>query len=751
MSGSTIDTQSRETGAGNIQAPEPQSAQHTKPLHRWLALAIVVVEAIAVGYLSRTVVYPGLIVCVAAFGVLSRLRFEMDRQRTYDIIALMAVVFVIKYMVTPDNPQYLTLFPSQQLAFAIAQYVLAMQCVQFFVKRREDRLPFGFSGLGVVALVCAAMVSLSSAERTTVQGMFVAFTILAVLHCDASRTFIRIRAGRRIGRPLATIIVLVLVATLGWGSASAMFRYERHVEEFVNRYLEPQQRNDTVGFSETASLGSVSIVKNRSSQDAALRVVSTLEPGYFRLRVYDVYENGKWLVETVGRSIAPAAEKPSPLLKVQHEGKSFRIHASEDQSGQVFEVWPESDFIDTYAAPLGTSWLVANADAITVDKHGIIRSNGATPGVPYSLLAGRVELTPPDGSAAAGSGSADRSVSQQRPPESGSADGRGNRLIRPPNWIVDHAELNALAESLFRDCQSTADRINAVERYFHHNYGYSLEVRPPATYVAESDPLAWFLLEQPAAHCEYFASGAAVLLRMGGVPCRYVTGFVVSEQNEYSGDWLARNEDAHAWVEAWDDDQGWVTVEATPAAGVPHEQQTSRMTQFREYLGHSFQRLRVVMQQHGVSYVSEAVSSFAQSLFGKVTVSIFLLGLLVFFWRRSWHGQGMRNSLYAESRSEFAAAHRALARLDRAVQKAWRVRGAGETLKDYSEQMALQFSSPQDPLVRAADWYADYSQVRYSPCCDSEALQRLIEAAAEITRDIKPRVAGQTSERAGIT
>jgi hypothetical protein len=70
-----------------------------------------------------------------------------------------------------------------------------------------------------------------------------------------------------------------------------------------------------------------------------------------------------------------------------------------------------------------------------------------------------------------------------------------------------------------------------------------------------------------AAHCEYFASAAVLLLRSLGIPARYVTGFLAHEAE--GGRTTVRQRDAHAWAEAWLDGAGWVTVEATPPGGRP--------------------------------------------------------------------------------------------------------------------------------------------------------------------------------------
>ena len=97
----------------------------------------------------------------------------------------------------------------------------------------------------------------------------------------------------------------------------------------------------------------------------------------------------------------------------------------------------------------------------------------------------------------------------------------------------------------------------------------------PATDLMQAkryDMILRFLLSEPkqGAHCEYFATGAALLLRCVGVPTRYVTGYFAHE-DEGPQTILVRQRDAHAWCEAWVDGTGWVTVEATPPTGWPEQ------------------------------------------------------------------------------------------------------------------------------------------------------------------------------------
>jgi hypothetical protein len=58
----------------------------------------------------------------------------------------------------------------------------------------------------------------------------------------------------------------------------------------------------------------------------------------------------------------------------------------------------------------------------------------------------------------------------------------------------------------------------------------------------------------------------AVMLRTLGIPSRLVTGFHGGVLNPVTGWYVVRASDAHAWVEAWTPEQGWMTYDPTPSA-----------------------------------------------------------------------------------------------------------------------------------------------------------------------------------------
>ena len=125
------------------------------------------------------------------------------------------------------------------------------------------------------------------------------------------------------------------------------------------------------------------------------------------------------------------------------------------------------------------------------------------------------------------------------------------------------------------------DRARRIEEHLRGNYSYTLELpkEPPA------DPVAFFLFERRRGHCEYFASAMALMLRTAGIPSRLATGFQSGTLNPFTGWYLVRGSDAHAWVEAYFPGHGWVTFDPTPPnPEVPGQTLMSRLRLYMDAL-----------------------------------------------------------------------------------------------------------------------------------------------------------------------
>ncbi len=138
-----------------------------------------------------------------------------------------------------------------------------------------------------------------------------------------------------------------------------------------------------------------------------------------------------------------------------------------------------------------------------------------------------------------------------------------------PEERADHLQLPdldpriaALAEEVTADFSSSREKAEALEAYLSTSYRYTLELPTEES----DDPIAQFLFDRRAGHCEYFASAMAVMLRQVGIPSRVATGFQGGLYNPISGWHLLRASDAHSWVEAWLPGTGWTSFDPTPAA-----------------------------------------------------------------------------------------------------------------------------------------------------------------------------------------
>lgn len=135
-----------------------------------------------------------------------------------------------------------------------------------------------------------------------------------------------------------------------------------------------------------------------------------------------------------------------------------------------------------------------------------------------------------------------------------------------------------LARVVTSKASTPYDKAQAVENYLQQNYGYTLEL--PS--VTPADPLANFLFERRQGHCEYFASAMAVMLRTLGIPTRVATGFRGGEYNDLTGSYIIRGRDAHAWVEVFFPNQGWVSFDPTAYAPAQEPSLVGRLRMYAD-------------------------------------------------------------------------------------------------------------------------------------------------------------------------
>lgn len=90
----------------------------------------------------------------------------------------------------------------------------------------------------------------------------------------------------------------------------------------------------------------------------------------------------------------------------------------------------------------------------------------------------------------------------------------------------------------------------------------------PGTYTGSEDFLKWFLESNRKGYAVHYASAAVLMYRYLGIPARYVEGYLITpqmaEEAESYQPVAVTGENAHAWVEIYQDGVGWIPMEVTP-------------------------------------------------------------------------------------------------------------------------------------------------------------------------------------------
>jgi len=677
-----------------------------------IAIIMILASSVLTGLVSGDIAYPAILCMLGLVGLRRRFIWNIRPERriiTSLLLLFLAMLFALHYRYTGVAGRVAY---EQAATFAwqtIARYFLASMILVLFLGSPR-RLP---ASLGLFHIA----ITISAGQVLLLNDMYIAYRLLELLSVilvvvyimsarDSTAMPIPERMGR-MSRGLAFGLILIITTNCGWIASSILYR---HVE--VLNYLpvwfwrgtvaddgrtEEQTR---IGFSDSGKLSSFFMIKAEQDPTPALSITSDSSPGYLRARAFDVYRQSQWYEAPYQEVIFP--EKNTPFGMYFVGGRNlFRLRNTGDSNYEQMTIRHESRLADAVFTLLRTSFIEVPFDYLRRDDNDIIYAPNSRTGLNY-----RVAYTKSD---------------YQRPPRLI----QRRRMLDVPRNL--DPRIGQLASTIFADCNTTSEKIDAVIRHFRTNYTYLLGLNAPS----DRDKLTYFLLEASTGYCEYFASGAAILLRLADVPTRYITGFLVTQKGPSDGTWIARNMDAHAWVEAWDQQQNqWTIVEATVGQDLSSMSLDEQVTSIGGGNNALLSQLLQALYEYGLVGVLGWLFKSYGLRAGLILMAIFLGSTLVVRLSRRYKkkkSQSQTQSI-ATKNPKLIGLHKMLARMDRKVNAAGLRRDIGETLHVFSQRLRIRETG--DGLwTKISDWYLEYAHMRYRRKINSRHLEQLQQLA----------------------
>ena len=269
--------------------------------------------------------------------------------------------------------------------------------------------------------------------------------------------------------------------------------------------------------------------------DAPVMYVRTGAPAYWRGLVFDTYRDGTWTASNRNfQTLQPYV--PARLLPAAPPNNLGTFV-------QVFRVVRPLPGVISAAYPIQS--LYAPVAALREDAYGTFRTPDVLhPGQTYSVVSYLPDLS--------------AQVLRQDPFALG-APGEDQAYLDKGNLSKQAQDLAAKAVS--GHTANQFDMVMALTTYLQTHLQYSQQL---GHVPAGRDPVDWFLFDVKIGYCEQFATAETLMLRSLGIPARLATGYSTGSYDPVLDQAIVREHDAHAWVEVWFPNHGWVPVDPSP-------------------------------------------------------------------------------------------------------------------------------------------------------------------------------------------
>ncbi|RYG75614.1 transglutaminase domain-containing protein, partial [bacterium] len=331
--------------------------------------------------------------------------------------------------------------------------------------------------------------------------------------------------------------MLSIAVVIGAAMHQALWAYRGNIMSLGARLVSSQNAApQTAGVADNPQLNSSFAAGTSTAR--LLRIDGSLNDSHLRAASFDIYSNGTWGPAITSRF---STSKPldSALPKDTREEDSKGNTRPRNKTDAKITVLRDSNFV--LFAPLN-SWAIMPevGQSFNWDRYQGPFVTEEPPPVIYYVTNSKVEKY---------------GFQVEQGPLCVAPDAEQKEVLKAVPREIDPRVVE-LAQRVTQGGKTQLEKASMVVDYLFTNNKYSLDFVRGA-----QDPINDFILNKRAAHCQYFASATAIMLRAVGIPARYATGYYAHEKAE-DGSTIVRGRDAHAWTEAYFDNLGWIRLDA---------------------------------------------------------------------------------------------------------------------------------------------------------------------------------------------
>lgn len=171
--------------------------------------------------------------------------------------------------------------------------------------------------------------------------------------------------------------------------------------------------------------------------------------------------------------------------------------------------------------------------------------------------------------------------------------------------------LVAWAKQHFTENHNDINAFIAFLRNYINQQPFWYTLTPPLL-NSDKNQMDHFWFDTQKGFCEHYASAVTFILRVVGIPARVIVGYQGGQWNPISHAITLRQNDAHAWVEFWQQNVGWQQLDPTTFIAADRIDQTIRNHESNLVTQESYFSLSELLFPQKVKFIFQSIRFFSE-------------------------------------------------------------------------------------------------------------------------------------------